>query len=351
MDHTRFDTLTQTLAKDRSRRQVLRGLLGGSLGALMLGSFRLPAAMAQSTTGGIAEVINAYRKERGLPEIPVSEELTQVAKAHVADLVTNRPQDACEGNPHSWSNTGNWTGGCYNPNDQTTWPLMWDKPKEITGYPGRGYEISAWADPAITAGQALALWQQSTPHNNVILNQDTWVDYPWGAIGGWVADGHACAWFGEEPGTPPVGAPAPDAGAEEKPGDTEPPDDAEMGTAPEAPAENEGDTGAGMERSDRDADGLYDDDETDVYGTDPDNQDTDGDGDDDGLEVFNETNPNDPDDFIGTDRPDRDDDGLYDDDEMDVYGTDPDNPDTDGDGSDDGLEVFNGTDPLDPDDN
>ena len=47
-------------------------------------------------------------------------------------------------------------------------------------------------------------------------------------------------------------------------------------------------------------------------------------------------------------RPDRDGDGLYDDDETDVYGTDPDNPDTDGDGIDDGQEVFDGTDPLTP---
>lgn len=45
-------------------------------------------------------------------------------------------------------------------------------------------------------------------------------------------------------------------------------------------------------------------------------------------------------------RSDRDGDGLYDDDETDYYGTDPDDPDTDGDGDDDGLEVYNGTDPL-----
>jgi hypothetical protein len=47
-------------------------------------------------------------------------------------------------------------------------------------------------------------------------------------------------------------------------------------------------------------------------------------------------------------RPDRDGDGLYDDDETDVYGTNPDNPDTDGDGIDDGQEVYDGTDPLTP---
>ena len=47
-------------------------------------------------------------------------------------------------------------------------------------------------------------------------------------------------------------------------------------------------------------------------------------------------------------RPDRDDDGLFDDDETDVYGTDPDDPDSDGDGVGDGQEVYDGTDPAVP---
>lgn len=47
-------------------------------------------------------------------------------------------------------------------------------------------------------------------------------------------------------------------------------------------------------------------------------------------------------------RPDRDGDGLFDDDEANVYGTNPDVWDTDGDGSFDGEEVYSGTDPLDP---
>ena len=47
-------------------------------------------------------------------------------------------------------------------------------------------------------------------------------------------------------------------------------------------------------------------------------------------------------------RPDRDGDGLYDDDELEVYGTNPDVYDTDGDGVGDGEEVYVGTDPLTP---
>jgi hypothetical protein len=49
---------------------------------------------------------------------------------------------------------------------------------------------------------------------------------------------------------------------------------------------------------------------------------------------------------IAAQRSDRDGDGLFDDDETDVYGTNPDVFDTDGDGVGDGEEVYLGTDPL-----
>lgn len=53
-----------------------------------------------------------------------------------------------------------------------------------------------------------------------------------------------------------------------------------------------------QQRPDRDGDGLYDDDETDVYGTNPDVYDTDGDGTGDGEEIYNRDNglggPSDP---------------------------------------------------------
>ena len=101
---------------------------------------------------------------------------------------------------------------------------------------------------------------------------------------------------------------------------------------------------AGAGRGDRDGDGLFDDDEVEVYGTDPDAFDTDGDGVGDGEEVYLGTDPRVPNDR--RDRPDRDGDGLFDDDEVEVYGTDPDAFDTDGDGVGDGEEVFLGTDPL-----
>jgi hypothetical protein len=48
---------------------------------------------------------------------------------------------------------------------------------------------------------------------------------------------------------------------------------------------------AAAQRSDSDGDGLYDDDETGVYGTDPGVYDTDGDGSGDGEEIYYGTNP------------------------------------------------------------
>jgi hypothetical protein len=99
---------------------------------------------------------------------------------------------------------------------------------------------------------------------------------------------------------------------------------------------------------DTDGDGLSDTDETGTYMTDPNKADTDGDGVDDGQEVYDGTDPNDPESYAdASDQTDTDGDGLYDADETNTYMTDPNNADTDGDGVDDGQEVFDGTDPND----
>ncbi len=142
---------------------------------------------------------------------------------------------------------------------------------------------------------------------------------------------------------------------------------------------------------DIDGDGITNDDETNIYGTDPTNPDTDGDGIDDGVEIGNgtdpldkcdpigaftddtdgdgyrdceeitgnddpattvvptgtsdENNPCDPDSSGGTCDPDSD--GLSNDEEV-TAGTDPNNPDSDGDGLTDGEEVNGVDDPSTP---
>src|SRR5918997_3933525 len=138
MDGRRFDFAAGAVAGAATRRGLLRGLLGGGLGALLLGLRLTPRGtrwFAASTTAGVAEAINAYRAAQGLPPIPVSAEMTEVARAHVEDLAANQPEAACGGNLHSWSRQPGWTGGCYDSADAATWPLMWDKPREIAEYP------------------------------------------------------------------------------------------------------------------------------------------------------------------------------------------------------------------------
>jgi hypothetical protein len=141
-------------------------------------------------------LVNDYRAQNNLPAIPPSPSLCMVATAHVHDLVDNSPHTQPGGcNLHSWSDQGPWSACCYTP-DHAQAQCMWDKPGELTIYPGNGYENAAAGvgSPA----QALGLWQGSQPHNEVILNLGIWAGYPWQALGADVYQGYAVLWFGAE---------------------------------------------------------------------------------------------------------------------------------------------------------
>jgi hypothetical protein len=143
----------------------------------------------------LVDVINSYRQEQNLPEIPVSPSLTTVAETHVLDLAKNYViSDEC--NLHSWSDEGNWTPFCYSP-DHANARFMWEKPRELTSYPGNGYEIAAFRSDTITANEALELWKNSEAHLDLILNRGVWKDIKWKAIGGAINGGYAVIWFGE----------------------------------------------------------------------------------------------------------------------------------------------------------
>jgi hypothetical protein len=75
---------------------------------------------------------------------------------------------------------------------------MWDKPRELTPFVGTGYEIVAWYSAGIDAYTALSSWKSSPPHNNVILNQGVWNNYPWSSIGIGIYGIWAAVWFAEE---------------------------------------------------------------------------------------------------------------------------------------------------------
>ncbi|MBX2804030.1 MAG: hypothetical protein KTR31_40515 [Myxococcales bacterium] len=142
------------------------------------------------------DAINSYRAENGLPAVPFSASLSMVARTHATDLLTNRPHEVREEcNLHSWSAFGNWTQCCYTP-DHARADCMWDKPREITDYPGDGYEISAFG--ASDDASALALWKSSTSHEDVILNRGIWEDQAWAAMGVGADGSFFNVWFGVE---------------------------------------------------------------------------------------------------------------------------------------------------------
>ena len=123
-------------------------------------------------------LINEYRESLGLSRLSFSKSLTSVARAHVKDSHDYTPRlqrddRGIQGNLHSWSNNGNWSGGAYTPDHEHA-QIMWDKPSELTDYAGAGYEISVYHSIGIDPKLALDLWKSSSGHNEVIIGDNDW---------------------------------------------------------------------------------------------------------------------------------------------------------------------------------
>ena len=171
---------------------VFFGLVNGALGQRMSEKEML-----------LYDLVMEYRGQKGLPPIPLSESLTIVAQAHVLDLQNYRPfNTTC--NMHSWSTKGDWTSCCYT-SDHAKAECMWNKPRELTTYPGNGYEIAHGftvvplnSETSTSPSRALEGWKSSNGHNDVIINRGIWHDNPWRAIGIGMSQHFAVIWFGEE---------------------------------------------------------------------------------------------------------------------------------------------------------
>jgi uncharacterized protein YkwD len=136
------------------------------------------------------ELINEYRRQNGLPSIPLSPSLTLVANRHVQDLEMNIGRLT-----HSWSNCP-YSGG-----SSATYACMWEAPQRLnTVYSGNGYENAHGGSGGYqaTAASSLSGWKDSDAHNAVMLNQGMWRDRQWKAIGIGIYGGYAVLWFGEE---------------------------------------------------------------------------------------------------------------------------------------------------------
>jgi len=149
----------------------------------------------------LVNMVNEYRRKYALPSIPLSKSLSYVASTHAKDLYYNQP-DKKPCNMHSWSDKGAWKPFCY-PRDEDKKNSVWDKPKEITHYKGKGFEIVYWENTRVNIDSAMDLWKSMDYFNAFLLNTGKWAEKNWGAIGIGICENYAVAWFGKEPDPEP----------------------------------------------------------------------------------------------------------------------------------------------------
>lgn len=167
--------------------------------------FSLPPANAQEaipadfcindTELHLFNLINNFRRERDLAAVPLSPSLCYVARLHVNDLHYHRP-DTAQCNLHSWSDQGVWAECCYGRNHFNN-TCMTSKPRELTTYNGKGYEIAFWENLDAVPEIVLDLWINEKASREMILNEGIWAENPWKAMGVGMYRGYAVAWFGD----------------------------------------------------------------------------------------------------------------------------------------------------------
>ena len=143
----------------------------------------------------LAEKINNLRKQYGKRAIPLSKSLTYVAKLHVEDLQKNHP-DTSICNLSSWSDKGKWTPCCYN-KYVVNHDCMWKKPKELTGYIYRGYEMAAYFQDGVSTDSLEYVWFDSRKVLDFILTQGDWSQKSWRAMGVAMSGNYVSVWFGQ----------------------------------------------------------------------------------------------------------------------------------------------------------
>lgn len=135
----------------------------------------------------LVNLINQYRKENKISEIPISKSLSALANRHLLDLQINVKYLT-----HGWSNCP------YDIRNKETWNCVMEAPKRLNiDFNGIGFEnlyrnLNANATPIL----ALEGWKKSPLHNSLILNLENWNSQSWEAIGVSIRGQFAAIWVG-----------------------------------------------------------------------------------------------------------------------------------------------------------
>lgn len=141
--------------------------------------------------------INILLEEYDKKPLQASTSLFYVAKAHVQDLINNHP-DTSICNLSSWSDKGEWTACCHNPYIPQQ-DCMWDKPKEMTKYPYRGYELAAYFEDEFNADSVIQLWGSSKKVLDMLLTNGSFEKKKWVCMGVGINAHYVSVWFGQRP--------------------------------------------------------------------------------------------------------------------------------------------------------
>ncbi len=141
------------------------------------------------------ESINLFLIENGQKELSLSKSLSYVANLHITDLLQNHP-DTSICNLSSWSDKGEWTACCYNkyvPNQD----CMWDKPKELTNFKYRGYELALFFEEDFTSDTVMQLLLSSNAVIDMLLTKGDYSKKKWVCMGLAINKEYASIWFAQ----------------------------------------------------------------------------------------------------------------------------------------------------------
>jgi len=144
----------------------------------------------------LIRAINNFRITHSLQAINISRSLMSTACAHLRDIVSSEASINNDCGLHSWSSC------CY-PSDHSNPNCMHRKALQVTTalrwniYNVAAYELAyEWAGGPFSAIRALDMFVANPDHKKFLLQEDTWSDFKWRAIGASVGDRYAYIWFG-----------------------------------------------------------------------------------------------------------------------------------------------------------
>lgn len=141
-------------------------------------------------------LLNQLREKNALEPLTFSTSLCFVAQTHVKDIAKHPPDsDFC--NLHSWSSYGKWKQCCYNKTTGNT-PCMTEKPHELTGFKGKGYEIVYFSNDSLNAWRTFDFWQEDNTATDFFLSRNKWEDYSWKSMGIGIYKGLTAVWLSVE---------------------------------------------------------------------------------------------------------------------------------------------------------